>query len=106
MLNAWPNQKIPSSIMNINGRTAAASAISAPRVSVASRRALDCRECSILSHHPEFPENAIEHYGEGQGHAVRDLQRIWIVERDSGSGQSKSHERHQNVTDVSQGLKH
>ena len=33
MLKACPNQKMPSSTMNIKGNTAAASAISAPRVS-------------------------------------------------------------------------
>src|ERR1041384_3601205 len=44
MLNACPNQKIPSNIMNISGRTAAASAVSVAGVSRASlRNALHAR---------------------------------------------------------------
>src|SRR6266536_6213487 len=103
MLKACPNQKIPSIIMNINGRTAEASAISAPRVSETSLRAIDCTVCSMLGHNFEFPENPIEHYRERKRHSVRNLESIGVIERDTGSWQPEGHQRYQDMADITQG---
>lgn len=104
ILNACPNQKIPKSIMNIKGRTAAASAISAPRVSAASLRRMVRVELRILGHDSEFPENSIKHHGERQRHAVRNLQRLRVVERDLSSRQPECHQRDQDVPDIANRL--
>src|ERR1700692_1504175 len=104
MLNACPNQKIPSRIMNIKGSTAAASAISAPPVSAASLRRMLCIEFRILGHNSKFPENPIKHHGERQRHPVGNFQRVGIVERDLRARQSERDQRDQNVPDISNGL--
>src|ERR1700687_3878593 len=104
MLNACPNQKIPSRIMNIKGSTAAASAISAPPVSAASLRRMLCIEFRILDRNSKFPENPKKHYGERQRHPVRNSQRVGIVERDLRARQSECDQRDQDVPDISNGL--
>jgi len=82
MLKACPNQKIPSSIMNINGITAAASAISVARSSQTSRLKIEIDRgvLRILSHPPQFPENSIKHHSAGQRDPVGDFQRVGIIE--------------------------
>src|SRR5258707_13681255 len=108
MLKACPNQKIPSSIMNINGRTAAASAISAPRVSAASLRAplriIGRKKLSMLDHDSEFPENPIEDHRERQRHTIGNFQRIRIIERNPRFREPESHQRNQDVADTAQCL--
>src|SRR5271165_1562008 len=107
MLNACPNQKIPNSIMNINGSTAAASAISAPRVSPANRRSV-LRMRSVISRNslgssPDL-SSSIKHHRKRQRHPVRDFQRLRIVERNPLSGQAERDQRDQDVPDVANRL--
>src|ERR1700752_3046099 len=103
MLNACPNQKMPISIMNITGRTAAASAISVPCVSPASRLKVRWIQffilCDLLSESPDV-SNAVKNHGKGQSRAEWNLQCIRVVERNSIARQPERDQRNQDVTDV------
>src|ERR1700685_1368467 len=96
---------MPSRNMNIKGSTAAASAISAPRVSETSRRTMDCKESvcrrpRMLGDHPEFPEWSTTHHRESQGHAIRDLEGVGIIERNLRTRQPEGHQRDQDMADI------
>src|SRR5690348_4500436 len=103
MLNAWPNQKIPSRIKNIRGRTAAASAISAPVVSAMSRENILRATFVILYKSPEL-EKSVEHYREPQRHSFGNFKRVWIIERYVSAGQAECYQRDQDVSDIAQSL--
>src|SRR5271166_2433168 len=111
MLNACPNQKMPRIIMNIIGNTAAASAISAPRVSPDSlRKVLRAKFfilrnplSNLLRDSPDV-SNAIKNHSKRQGDTVRDFQRVWIVERNLRSRQPEGYQRKQNMTDIAHRL--
>src|SRR5579859_2054619 len=103
MLNAWPNQKIPSRIINIRGRTAAASAISAPVVSAMSRENIVRAKFVILYNSPEL-EKSVEHYRQRQRHSLGNFKRVWVIERYVSAGQPECYQRNQDVSDIAQSL--
>src|ERR1051326_3307289 len=103
MLNAWPNQKIPSRIINIRGRTGGASAISAPLVSAMSRKSILRAKFVMLYHSPQL-EKSVEHYRQRQRHSLGNFKRVWVIERHVSAGQPECYQRNQDVSDIAQSL--
>src|ERR1700683_2302732 len=90
--------------MNINGSTAAASAISAPRVSTANLRRVGLAKFGILGHNSQFPKNSIKHHSERQRNSVGNFQRFRIIEGNVSSRQSECHQRDQDMPDIANRL--
>src|SRR6266446_724416 len=103
MLKAWPNQNTPSNIMNMRGITSAASAISEPVLSCVT---LLRRECFMSLCQARHTRNSIPHYSQSQCHAVRDLQRLGIIQRNFRSRRTKCEQRQQQMADIAERLPH
>src|SRR5579863_7951381 len=101
MRNACPNQNTAISIMKTNGSTRAASATSVPLVSRTSLRNV-VRPFFMLSRSPHFSD-AKKQSRQRQRYAVRNLQRLRIIQRNLSSRHTKHKYRPQQPSNIMHG---